>query len=102
MARRCERVRADRVDLFRLPVVTPPVDREQFRRDLSDALGAIQRDYDVAGLDALAATLTTMEEMPYAFHGRLLQKNLAAVPRNYNALIWSLVQVVSTLEREPS
>ena len=50
------------------------VDREQLRRDLSDALGAIQRDHDVTGLDALAASLQTLSEAPYAFHGRLLQK----------------------------
>lgn len=73
------------------------IDREQLRRDLSDALEAIQRD-DVTGLDALAASLTTLEESPYAFHGRLMQKNLAAIPRNYSALIWSLVQVIAKLE----
>lgn len=79
--------------------MSAPVDREQ-RRGLSDAIGAIQRDQDVAGLDALAASLTTLED-PYAFHGRLLQTNLAAIPRNYNALVWSLVQVVTKLEQEP-
>lgn len=46
--------------------MSAPVDREQLRRDLSDALGAIQRDQDVTGLDALAASLTTLEG-PYAF-----------------------------------
>jgi len=71
-----------------------PVDREQLRRDLSDAIGA-----DVTGLDALAASLTTLED-PFAFHGRLLQTNLAAIARNYHALVWSLVQVITKLERE--
>jgi hypothetical protein len=71
--------------------VSAPVDREQLRRDLSDALKAIQRDQDVTGLEALAASLTTLEEQPYAFHGRLLQRNLAAIPRPYSALMWSLV-----------
>ena len=74
------------------------VDREQLRRDVSDALHAIQRDQAVTGLDALAASLTTLDEQPYAFHGRLMQKNLAAIPRNYSALIWSVVQVASKLE----
>ena len=74
-------------------------DREHFRRDLSDALRALQRDQDVTGLDALAASLTTLED-PYAFHGRLLQKGLAAMPRNYSALIWRLVQVVAQLEKD--
>jgi hypothetical protein len=79
--------------------MSKPIDREQLRRDLSDALGAIQRDQDVTGLDALAASRTTLEG-PDAFHGRLLQTGLAAMPRNYSALIWSLVQVVTKLEKE--
>jgi hypothetical protein len=52
----------------------------------------------VTGLDALAASLTRLDEVPYAFHGRLLQKGLAELPRNYSALIWSLVQVIAKLE----
>jgi hypothetical protein len=80
--------------------MTSAVDREQLRRDLSDALSTIQRDQDVTGLDALAASLTTLEEQPYAFHGRLLQQNLAAIPRPYGPLMWSLVQVIAKLEKE--
>lgn len=53
--------------------MSAPVDREQLRRDLSDALSAIQRDCDVTGLDVLAASLTTLEGS-YAFHGRLLRR----------------------------
>lgn len=49
-------------------------DREQLRRDLSDALSAIQSDQDVTGLGALAASVTTLED-PYAFHGRLLRRS---------------------------
>jgi hypothetical protein len=78
------------------------LDREQLRRELSDALRAIQRDGDVTGLDVLAASLQTLDEAPYAFHGRLLQKGLAEMPRNYSALIWSLVQVLEKLERHVS
>ena len=66
--------------------MSAPVDREQLRRDLSDALSAIQRDHDVTGLDVLAASLMTLKG-PY---GRLLQKGLAELPRNYSALICSL------------
>jgi hypothetical protein len=79
-------------------------DREQLRRDLSDALGAIQRDQDVTGLGALVARLQAIEQPPYAFHGRLLLKGLAELPRNYSALIWHLVQVIAKLEenRGPS
>ena len=80
--------------------MSTPLDRERLRRGLSAALSAIQRDHDVTGLDALAASLTTLDEAPYAFHGRLLQKGLAEMPRNYSALIWSLVQVIAKLEQE--
>jgi hypothetical protein len=73
-------------------------DREQLRRDLSDALSAIQRDQDVTGLDPLAASLQAIEQPPYAFHGRLLEKGLAEMPRNYSALIWNLVQMIAKLE----
>jgi hypothetical protein len=73
-------------------------DHEQLRRDLSDALGAIQRDHDVTGLDALAGSLTALGG-PYAFHGRLLLKALEPTPRQYSALIWNLVQVLDKLER---
>ncbi len=79
--------------------MSAPIDREQLRRDCSDALSAIQRDHDVTGLDVLAASLQTLAEAPDAFHGRLLQKGLAAMPRNYSALIWSVVQVLAKLER---
>jgi hypothetical protein len=67
------------------------VDREQLRRDLSDALSALQKDQTVLGLDVLAASLTTLGPT-YAFHGRLMQRALAATPRRYSALIWNVVQ----------
>jgi hypothetical protein len=54
----------------------------------------------VVGLDVLAATLQTLEEPPYAFHGRLLLKALEPVAVNYNAVIWSLVEVIAELEQE--
>ena len=63
------------------------IDREELRHDLADALSAIQRDQDVTGLGALAARLQAVEQPPYAFHGRLLQKGLAEMPRNYSTLI---------------
>jgi hypothetical protein len=53
--------------------VSAPVDREQLRRTLGDALSAIQRDGDVTGLDGLAASLTTLEGA-YAFHGQATAK----------------------------
>jgi hypothetical protein len=57
--------------------MSAPPDREQIRRDLSNALKAIQRDQDVTGLDALVASLTTLGPT-YACHGRLLQTGLDA------------------------
>jgi hypothetical protein len=74
------------------------LDREPLRRDLSEALSAIQRDQDVTGLDALAGSLTVLGGS-YAFHGRLLQRGLAEMPRNYSALIWNLAQVLDKRER---
>jgi hypothetical protein len=73
-------------------------DREQLKRDLSDALSAIQQDQGVLGLDELAASLTTLGPT-YAFHGRLLLSTLEAKPPHYSALIWNLVQVLDKLER---
>lgn len=74
--------------------MSAPIDREQLRRDLFDALSAIQCNHDVTGLDALAGSLSVLGP-PYAFHGRLLQTGLAAAPRNYSALIWNLMPSLS-------
>jgi len=41
-----------------------------------------------------------LEEQPYAFHGRLLQRNLAATRRPYSALLWGVVQVIAKLEKD--
>jgi hypothetical protein len=41
--------------------VSEPLDREQLRLDLSDALKAVQRADDVTGLDVLTASRTTLE-----------------------------------------
>ena len=64
--------------------MSAPVDREQLRRDLSDALSAIQKEHSVVGLDVLAGSLSVLGGQ-YAFHGRLLLKALEPVPVNYNA-----------------
>ena len=78
--------------------MSAPVDREQLRRDLSEALSSIQRDQSVVGLDARAGSLSVLGE-PYAFHGRLLLKALEPTPRQSSAIIWNLVQVLDKLER---
>jgi len=74
------------------------VDREQLRRDLSDALARVQRDQDVTDLDVLAASLIALEGQ-YAFHGEQLLKALEPVPRNYNAVIWNVVRSLELLEK---
>ena len=73
------------------------VDRKQLRRDLSDALARVQRDQDVTDLDVLATSLIALEGQD-AFHGGRLLKALESVPRNYKAVIWSLVQAIAKLE----
>ena len=73
-------------------------DREQLRRDLSDAPSAIQSDAAVLGLDALAGSLAVLGES-YAFHGRQLLAALEQVPVRYNASIWNPVQGLDKLER---
>jgi hypothetical protein len=79
--------------------VSAPVDHEQLRRDLSDALKAIQRDHDVTGLDALAASLQTPPR-PRTWSTAGCYRRVAEMPRNYSTLIWSLVQVIAKLERD--
>lgn len=78
--------------------MTSKLDREQLRRDLSDALEAVQRDCDVTGLDLLAARLQEPELAPLPFYGRLILKELEPVPRHYSALIWHLVAALAKLE----
>lgn len=78
---------------------TPP-DRGQLRRELSDALSALQRTQDVTGLDALAASLTPLGPT-YAFHRRLLLRTLEGKPPRHSALIWNF-QVLDKPERSVS
>jgi hypothetical protein len=79
--------------------VSAPVDREQLRRDLSDALSAIQKEHSVVGLDVLAGSLSVLGGQ-YAFHGRLILKALEPVPINYNAAIWNVLKALELLEKE--
>jgi hypothetical protein len=79
--------------------MTSIIDREQLRRDLSEALSAIQHDQSVVGLDALPGSLAVLGGS-YAFHGRLVLSALEPTPGQYSALIWNLVQVLDKLERD--
>src|SRR5262249_43231204 len=74
------------------------VDREQLRRDLSDAWARVQRDQDVTDLDVLAAPLIARGGQ-YAFNGEHLLKTLGRVPRDYNAVIWNVVRSLELLEK---
>ena len=78
--------------------MSAPSDREQLRRDLSEALGAIQQDHCFPDLDVLAASLTTLGPA-CAFHGRPILTGLNADPPHINAIIWNLVQVLDKLEK---
>lgn len=78
--------------------MSAPPDREQLKRDCSDALSAIQQDQAVPDLDELAASLTTLGPT-YAFHGRLILSALDASPPHVNAIIWNLIQVLDRFER---
>jgi hypothetical protein len=76
--------------------MSEPPDREQLRRDLSDALGALQQGKGVLGLLGLTDQLVALG-VSYRFHGLLIRE---ALQRKDDAgIIVQLVQVVDKLER---
>jgi hypothetical protein len=72
------------------------VDREQLRRDCSDALEAHLRDQRVDGLAELADSLQA-HGPPYRFHGELMHGALR--DGNQNAITWHLIHVLEKLEK---
>lgn len=72
------------------------LDREALRRDLSDALRAIQEAQDVPRLEGLPARPRTLEPA-YQYHAPLLQ--VAIQKQDTLAIMWNLVQLVDKLER---
>lgn len=73
------------------------LNREQLRRDCSDALEAHLREQRVDGLAQLAETLRVLRP-PYRFHGEL--KHGALRDGQENAVTWHLIQVLEKLEQE--
>lgn len=73
------------------------VDREQLRRDCSDALEVLLRDQRTDGIAELAETLRVLGPL-YRFDGELMHGALRA--GQDNAITWHLIQVLEKLERE--
>jgi hypothetical protein len=73
------------------------LDREQLKRDCSEALKAVQQDRDVARLRPLAVALVKLGA-PYLVHGTLMQA--ALIERKDVTVIWHLIQVLEKLEKE--
>jgi hypothetical protein len=71
------------------------LDREQLKRDCSDALEALHRDQRMDGIAGLADSLWTLGS-PYRFHGELMHGALR--DGNSNAITWHLIHVLEKLE----
>jgi hypothetical protein len=70
-------------------------DREQLRRDCSDALEALLQDQRVDEIARLADALRAFGA-PYRFHGELMHGALR--DRQENAITWHLIHVLEELE----
>jgi hypothetical protein len=73
------------------------LDREQLKRECSDALKAVQQDKGADGLVPLAVTIADLGPA-YHTHGTLMLAALAA--RKDTTVIWHLIQVLEKLEKE--
>jgi len=73
------------------------VDREQLRRDCSDALAAHLREQREEGLAELAKALRVLGP-PYQSHGELMHG--AIRDGQENAITWHLIHVLEELEKE--
>ena len=71
-------------------------DREQLKRDCSDALEPLSRDQRTDGLAGLAESLQALGP-PYHFHGELMHGALR--DRQVNVITWHLIQVLEKLEK---
>jgi len=74
-----------------------PPDREQLRRDCSDALEVLLRDQRVDRTAELADALRALGA-PYRFRGELMHGALR--DGQGNAITWHLIQVLKKLETE--
>ena len=73
------------------------VDREQLRRDCSDALEVLPREQRTDRIAELAETLRVLGP-PYWVHGELMHGALR--DGQDNAITWHLIQVLEKLEKE--
>lgn len=71
-------------------------DREQLRRDCSDALEALHRGRTTSRIAELAEALMVLGP-PYRFHGELIHGALR--DDNENAITWHLIHVLEKLEK---
>ena len=72
------------------------LDREQLKRDCSDALEVLLRDQRVERIPELADCLRTLGPT-YRFHGDLMRG--AWRDGNQNAITWHLIHVLEKLEK---
>jgi hypothetical protein len=72
------------------------LDREQLRRDCSDALEALLQRESLEGLGRLADTIRTLSPT-YRTHGEQIQA--AAWAREGNTVTWHLIHVLEKLEK---
>jgi hypothetical protein len=73
------------------------IDREQLKRECSDALEVLLHDQRLDGLAELADALRALGA-PYRFHGELMHGALR--DRQENAITWHLIHVLEKLEKE--
>ncbi len=71
------------------------IDREQLKRDLSDALGALQQRKGVLGLPGLTDQLVALG-VSYRFHGLLIREALQR--KDDGGIIAHVIQVLAKLE----
>jgi hypothetical protein len=71
------------------------IDREQLKRDLSDALGALQQGKGVLGLAGLTDQLVALV-VSYRFHGLLIREALQR--KDDGGIIAHVIQVLAKLE----
>jgi len=72
------------------------IDREQLRRDLSDALERQLKEQRLDGLTPLADTVRTLSPT-YRMHGE--QMEAAAWAREENTVTWHLIHTLEKLEK---
>ena len=71
------------------------IDREQLKRDLSDALGALHQGKGVLGLPGLTDQLVALG-VSYRFHGLLIREALQR--KDDGGIIAHVIQVLAKLE----